>query len=134
MKEAKRHITNFPHTNAIHAFTTILTTLIQSIFEYSPNHIPVDSLVSRISELVQSAPSSSGQTLRSDIICIIVDVIWTVDAGLEDVRLASKSLFSTEVDKAKVEGDRRRLADLVIGLLVSEQRPKLTSMDQLVSV
>ena len=111
-----------------------MTTLIQSVFEYAPNQLPLVSLVSCISELVQSAPSSSGQTLRSDIICIIVDVIWTVDAGLEDARLASKSLFSTEVDKAKVEGDRRRLADLVTGLLVSERRPKSASMDQLLHI
>lgn len=75
--------------------------------------------------LLAALPSSSAQDPRTTLNAILIDVIWTVDVGLDDSlpSVSSKTELPADV-KATYDNDRRLLASLVKALVVRQTYKK----------
>lgn len=99
----------------------------------SSHPITVTALVEFLRSLLESAPSSSAQDPPSSLTQVIIDVIWTADAGVEDRLPNAKVLPTTDPLKVVYDEDRRRLADLVKSLVVRTHADRrLLAADDLV--
>lgn len=118
---AAAHITSCPQAAALEALTHSFQALVLSLVSCSKIRLSVDAVAQFMVSLLASLPSSSAQDPRHTLNAILIDVIWTVDVGLEDSlpSTPSKAELAPEA-KAAYDDDKRILASFVKALVVRE--------------
>lgn len=110
-----------------------LNTLIRAMLPSSRNRLTPAELAPFVQSLLQGTPSSSSAQVspQPTFVDILLDVIWTLDADIEERSVDAGALSKAEDDKAKVaaahtakasaDSDKASIAEFLRHLLVSDE-------------
>lgn len=114
------HLSSYPQVDAVDAVTQTLQTLVLSLVSSAKVHLTPAALARFVVSLSASLPSSSAQDPRPTFNAILLDVIWTVDVGLEDALPSHEKKIDLPVDvRETFDADKQTLAAFVKELVVS---------------
>ena len=123
---AVAHITNYSEPSARDALGVQIQCLILSLLSTSKSQLSTEDVVEFVVSILDGLPSSSSNPTsthtsqtRAAFDTSLIDMIWTVDSGLEDGLPSGGYKFETSAPlKEAYERDRRKLGAFVHLLVV----------------